>query len=776
MSTSDGLLRRLAGLDRHQLAKVLANRPDALAPPWPRRLEGLAARLSSHLSLAEASLALSTPQAQVLRAVQLCQVLGPEPTPPADVARWLGTEPSVVESIVDGLAELAFAWTTDGGIELPEPLQSDSYSIYGLGRPVDVLFRDTTMADLAQLAKGFGLPSTGRKRELSERLLAFFRDGDRVRKLVGKAPEATRALLAEIALDGPERHGLVQYGRPLPGSPAAWALDRGLLFGTYDGSAYMPLEVSLALRGPGYKLPFTPDEPECPTTEVGVDAVEASASAAALRLLDRVSTILDLAAESLPLLKNGTVGTRLVKKIAKDTGGTPEEIELAIDLAVRCELLVVEEPEPVRKPRRGKAPTPAAPKLVLNEEIARPGPALLYRFLLSNWWDAPAPEYEEPDSIGDQVRRLVLRLLTRLAPGTGVLDVAALTRLVGWHAPTVPPEAIADTLPAALVECELLGLVSSGSASSVGRALLEADAAALIKATDELVSRARTTALFGTDLTAIVPGSPDARLAALLDRAADRENQGTATSWRFSPASVRRAFDQGATAETLLDELGSVAAGELPQPLVYLVNDVARRHGEAQVLPVASVVVGTDPAVLTEIAAHRKLAKLGLRAVAPTVLTSTVDARGTLDALREAGYAPTRHAADGSLVVPGREQTEPISTVRDPEPEELDVPPLDPLEHADRLLAAPASGGGLVRGRLAKAMSDRLRGRLTPAQQQLCWQLEAGIPAQVRYRDETGETKELVIVFPEVDGNVVEAWSLGDVDYRRLELDRLELG
>lgn len=776
MHTSDGLLRRLAGLDRHQLAKLLANRPDALAPPWPRRLEGLAARLSSHLSLAEASMTLTTPQAQVLRAVQLCQVLGPEPTPPADVARWLGTGTAEVESIVDELADFAFAWITDGGIELPEPLQSDSYSIYGLGRPVDVLMGDLPLPAATEMARGFGLPVSGRKRDIAERIVAFFRDGEKVRALVATAPAATRKLLEEIAHDAPERDGLIQYGQPVPGTAAGWALDRGLLFGTYSGSGYMPLEVSLALRGPGYHLPFTPDEPEYATTDVGVDAVEASASAAALRLLDRVSTILDLAAESLPLLKNGTVGARLVKKIAKDTGGTPEEIDLAIDLAVRCELLVIEEPEVVRKPRRGRAPAPAAPKLVLNEEVARPGPALLYRFLLSNWWDAPTPAYEEPDLVGEQVRRLVLRLLARLEPGTGVLDLGALTRLVEWHAPTLPPEEIADVVAVTLVECELLGLVSSGSVSPVGRALLEADNAAFIKATDELVSRARTTALFGTDLTAIVPGSPDARLAALLDRAADRENQGTATSWRFSPASVRRAFDQGSTAETLLDELGSVAGGELPQPLVYLVNDVARRHGEAQVIPVASVVVGTDPAVLAEIAAHRKLAKLGLRAVAPTVLTSTVDALGTLNALREAGYAPTRHAADGSLVVPGREQAEPISTVQDPEPDELDAPPLDPLAHADRLLAAPASGGGLVRGQFAKAMSDRLRGRLTPAQQQLCWQLEAGIPAQVHYRDESGGKKQLVIVFPEIDGDVVDVWSLGDADYRRLELDRLELG
>ena len=240
---------------------------------------------------------------------------------------------------------------------------------------------------------------------------------------------------------------------------------------------------------------------------------------------------------------------------------------------------------------------------------------------------------------------------------------------------------------------------------------------------------------------------------------------------RFSPASVRRAFDQGATAGELLDDLGAIAAGDLPQPLVYLVNDVARRHGEAQVVDVASVVVG-EPALLAELAAHRKLAKLGLRAAAPTVLTSTVDASGTLGALRDAGYAPTRHAADGTIVLPARDQAKPATAVFDPEPGDL---PPDPADHAARLLAAPASGPALLRGQLARAMSDRYAGRLTPKQQQLCWQLEAGLPVDVLYREDGGEPVRLVIAYPELDGDVLDVWSIEDRAYRRLELARIDL-
>ncbi|MEU0536673.1 helicase-associated domain-containing protein [Amycolatopsis tolypomycina] len=747
MTTADELLGRLSGLDADALAKVLAHRPDVLEEPWPRRLDVVAARLAAPPSIDAALLALPMPLVQVMRTVQLCYALGRRPAPVEEVARLLGA--ADVDSYVDELAERALLWRDTDGITLPEPLHRNSFGPEGLGQPVANLLGELGTSRLAKLSRALGLPDTERKPQLLLGLVRFFRDGDAVRELFADAPEETRKLLLDMADGVPEVEGL---------APAGWAFDHGFLFATYFGTVAMPIEVSLALRGPDHQLPFTPEEPPLPVTHTGAEAAEAASSAAALRLLDRVSAILDLAAaEPLPLLKDGTIGARLVKKIAKDTGGTPAEIELAIDLAAQAGLLVADEPPPPGRGRKAAAPT-----LAPDPDLARPAPALLYRLLLTTWWDPAPPEFET--DVEALVRRLVVRLLARLDPGDAVTDVGALTRLAAWHAPLLPTDDLAGHVEGALAEAELLGVVAHGAVTAAGRALLAPHT--LVKVTDELVSRARTTALFGTDLTAIVPGSPDARLAALLDRVADRENQGTATSWRFSPASVRRAFDQGATTAELLDDLRAVAAGDLPQPLVYLLNDVARRHGEAQVIEVASVVVG-EPAVLAELAAHRKLAKLGLRAVAPTVLTSTVDAARTLEALREAGYAPTRHAADGSIVLPARDQPSPTVAVRDPEPGEL---PPDPAAHAERLLTTPATGPALLRGQLARAMSDRYAGRLTPKQQQLCWQLEAGLPVDIAYGDE-----HLVIAYPELDGDILDVWSLGERTYRRLELTRIDL-
>ncbi len=742
MTTAEELLGRLAGLDRDGLAKVLAHRPDVLAEPWPRRLDVVAARLASPESVDEVLLGLSLPLTQVLRAVQLCDALSQGPVPLDDVRALLGG--AAVESSVDELAERALLWRDGDRIVLLEVLQRNSFRAEGLGQPVADLLADLTTIQRARLARNLGVPPAD--------LVRYFRDGDRVRALFATAPEQTRKVLRDMAEGVPEVDGM---------PPLGWALDHGFLFGTYYGGTAMPIEISLALRGADHRLPFTPEEPEYAVTHVGTEAAEATSSAAALRLLDRVSAVLDLAAaEPLPLLKDGTIGARLIKKVAKDTGATPAEIELAIDLAAQAGLLLADEP-PV--PRRGQKAPP--PTLAPDPDLARPAPALLYRLLLTTWWHPVPPDHGT--DVDAFVRRLVVRLLARLEPGAAL--TGDLTRLAEWHAPLLPTDDLAASVEAAVAEGELLGVLAHGAVTATGRALLSGDG--LVEVTGELVARARTTALFGTDLTAIVPGSPDARLAALLDRVGDREAQGTATSWRFSPASVRRAFDQGATAAELLADLGAIAAGELPQPLVYLVNDVARRHGEVQVLDVASVVVG-EPAMLAELAAHRRLAKLGLRSVAPTVLTSTVDAAGTLEALREAGYAPTRHAADGTILLPAREQPEPKAVLRDADPGEL---PPDPADHAERLLAAPASGPVLLRGQLARAMSDRYAGRLTPKQQQLCWQLEAGIPVDVVYRAAEAEPARLVIAYPELDGDVLDVWSLGEHAYRRLELARIDL-
>lgn len=245
------------------------------------------------------------------------------------------------------------------------------------------------------------------------------------------------------------------------------------------------------------------------------------------------------------------------------------------------------------------------------------------------------------------------------------------TRLWVWTIPwrscwqARPPRNCAHLFATLIREAELLGVLARGALSPLGTALLEADMAGLTAVCRRLLPTATRTARIGADLTAVVTGTPSAPLAALLDSVADRETSGTASVWRFSAGSVRRALDAGHSPDGLTADLAAVASGPLPQPLSYLIADTARGHGRVRIAPAACVIHGEEPALLTELAAHRKLGKLGLRQLAPTVLVSRSPIDATLAALRAEGYAPVAETADGTVRI---EKTRPQRAAAVPTP------------------------------------------------------------------------------------------------------------
>ncbi|MYV72115.1 DNA-binding protein, partial [Streptomyces sp. SID2131] len=146
--------------------------------------------------------------------------------------------------------------------------------------------------------------------------------------------------------------------------------------------------------------------------------------------------------------------------------------------------------------------------------------------------------------------------------------------------------------------------------------------------------------LLQADLTAVAPGPLRRPLADALAVLADVESKGGATVYRFTPGSVRRALDSGLAASDLHAFLAAHSRTPVPQPLAYLVDDVARRHGHLRVGAASAYVRCDDDTVLGEILADRRSAALGLRRLAPTVLAAQADPASLLDGLRAMGYAP----------------------------------------------------------------------------------------------------------------------------------------
>ncbi|MFD3820982.1 helicase C-terminal domain-containing protein [Streptomyces sp. NPDC058625] len=195
--------------------------------------------------------------------------------------------------------------------------------------------------------------------------------------------------------------------------------------------------------------------------------------------------------------------------------------------------------------------------------------------------------------------------------------------------------------------------------------------------------------LLQADLTAVAPGPLQRPLADMLGVLADVESKGGATVYRFTPGSVRRALDAGRAAADLHAFLAAHSRTPVPQPLAYLIDDVARRHGHLRVGAASAYVRCDDDAVLNEILADKRAAGLGLRRLAPTVLAAQADPAGLLEGLRRMGFAPAAESAEGDVLITRADaRRTPPRTAPEPVPEGPPVPDETLLTAAIRAVRA----------------------------------------------------------------------------------------
>ncbi|MFJ9774399.1 helicase-associated domain-containing protein [Kitasatospora sp. NPDC101157] len=574
-------------------------------------------------------------------------------------------------AVLEELADRALVWPDgEGLLHLAGPLRSAWRKPLGLDAALAQLVAHITSDELARVLVKLGVkPAANNKQQRLAALVGHHGDPDRVAALVAKAPAATRELLRRRAHEAPERQDFVVFGGLLDASEpgSRWALERGLLIQDRHryGAARMPAEVALALRGPDWHAPFTPAPPGVRSVPVTAPEVEREAAAAAMAFDAHATSVLGVCAAAPPTrLKSGGVGARELSRIGRAAQCEELPVRLVLETAGAAGLLA----------RDGDRIAATA----AYDTWAAQEPADRVTALLRAWWELPRTPGTGRDEDGKavpalagtepcggcvQARHGLLAAAARLPAGEGAADPADLGALLGWLRPLADEPAQDATPFATLIrEAELLGALALGTLSPIGSALnalnaqdslnpLNArDTEAVADACRRLLPAATGTARFGSDLTAVVSGTPSADLAALLDSVADRESVGAASVWRFSPASVRRALDAGLTPDALTADLAVVAAVDrLPQPLSYLIQDTARRHGRVRVVSAACVIHGQEPALLAELAAHRKLAPLGLRQLAPTVLISRTPPNETLAALRAAGYAPVAEQPDGTV-------------------------------------------------------------------------------------------------------------------------------
>lgn len=264
-------------------------------------------------------------------------------------------------------------------------------------------------------------------------------------------------------------------------------------------------------------------------------------------------------------------------------------------------------------------------------------------------WNALTPELSASGM--PEAKAMALACLAALPEGHGLAAGTGLPSLVAriaWERPR-RPRTRPDLVAWAVAEAAVLGLTGADVLAPYARALVDGEdpvpvlAALLPPPVDHVLLQA--------DLTAVAPGPLEPDLARRLQQVADVESHGAATVYRFTTGSVRRALDAGWTVGEIHAFVLAASRTPVPQPLTYLIEDVARSFGRLRVGAASSFIRSEDEAALAGLLSHPRASSLGLQRIAPTVLVSSVPVEVLLPRLRELGAAPVVEGPDGVVRV-----------------------------------------------------------------------------------------------------------------------------
>lgn len=610
----------LAELADDQLIRLLELRPD-LAQPTPGSMAALAARANSRQSVKVASDDLDFLRLAVLDALVELGA-GDAAVSAAELTKRVPAAVKDIAAALQQLRERALVWGDD---ELRVPAEASAGLPWFPGQAQDMsgLAADQVVAAVDALP--------GPEHELLERLTA------------GSPVGRTRDAAPDTPADRPVQR----------------LLAAGLLRYADDETVILPRDVGQVLRGeePG---PFGLAAPDPVVRTIGPKDADASAAGAAMELLRQVEVVLEsLSAAPVPELRNGGMGVREVKRLSKSTGVDEQRLGYILEVAAAAGLIASGMPDP--EPR-GDADSYWAPTVSFDRFIEA-SPARRWLQLATTWLDLPSrpglvgergPDGKPYAALSDSLystaapldRRLLLDLLAELPPGAGV-DALTASKALVWRRPRWSARLQPGPVGHLLEESHTLGLTGRGALSSPARALLAGNPDAAERAMNAIMPAPVEHFLVQADLTVVVPGPLVRELADELAAVADLESAGAAMVYRVSDQSIRHALDTGRNAESLLSFFETHSKTPVPQGLSYLINDVARRHGQLRVGVAASFLRCEDTALL----AHAIAAQgLNMRLLAPTVAVSDAPISELLAALRTAGFAPAAEDSTGAIV------------------------------------------------------------------------------------------------------------------------------
>ncbi|MBA0048060.1 helicase-associated domain-containing protein [Mycobacteroides sp. LB1] len=625
MSDDAALVTWLHQLTDEQLVQLVRLRPDLASPP-PGSLAALASRALSRQSVRAASDNLDFLTLAVLDAllVARAEVTG---VPLSDVLALVDGRATElqVRATLDRLRDLALVWG-DGELHLAAETR------FGLPWVVGQVISEQTPDSFDEARAALEI-ADGREMELLQALIA----GSPIGRTRDAAPDAP------------------------PDRPVRRLLSAGLLQRIDDETVLLPRSVAQLLRG---EEPDRLQPPITKTTTSTKPEADAAAAGAALDLLREVGLLLDeLGVNPAPQLRSGGLGVREVKRLTKATGIDDTRMGLLLEVLAAAELIALGEPD-IQTDNDGWhwAPTVQADRFVELSAASR------WLRLMTAWLMLAA----RPDLIGKRTsedkpiaalsdslrstaapydRKLLLEILGELDPGHGLQPEEA-SRVMRWRRPRWGTRLGVEPVTALLLEATTLGVIGRGALPTPVRVFLDSagNELATLAAMEKALPAPIDHFLVQADLTVVAPGPLTRELELDLSAVADLESAGAASVFRVSEGSIRRSLDSGRTATGLHSFFSSRSKTPVPQSLTYLIDDVARRHGQLRAGVATSFLRCDDIALLTQVMSSHLAEDLGLRLLAPTVAVSLAPLAELVAGLRSAGFAPAAEDATGTIV------------------------------------------------------------------------------------------------------------------------------
>ena len=590
----------LRALDDAALISMFNHRPD-LVTPVPPDMASLAVRASSAPSLARAVDALNKWQLQVL---EVCAIL-PEPFSEKDVTAL--TEKSAL-FVIPGLVERGLLYTDKDGLRTPTTLKEVlGNEIAGLG------------------------PASMSKLKL---------------KKLDEVPAPSKKVL-DAMVWGPPRGAIADIKKPSVG--VQWLLEEGFLIPFNQQTVVLPREVAIYLRGNTVHRELETSQPSVTGSKRDIRNVQLAAIANITTFLRWTEEVLNFwAQEPATALRSGGLGVRDLKELSLHLGVDESCTAFVAEVAYLSGLLTIDPDDKILPTHQFDI------WLTQNASVK-------WQLLASAWLSTSrvsglvgkegsknvAPLGPELDrSSATTTRRLTLTLLQENSQIA--VDIDSLFAAATWLAPAKRAGGLQkDYILWAMREAEWLGITGQGVLSSYGADFLTGGDSTSV---DTDLPKAVDHILIQSDNTAIAPGPLEHEVAQELALIADVESRGGATVFRFSEGSIRRGLDHGRTGEEIAKFLAKTSKTPMPQPLEYLIADVAKKHGKLRVGNTASFIRCEDSALITQILGDKRLDVLGLRKIAPEVLICGHDATEAMSILRSCGYLPAAEDSRGLLL------------------------------------------------------------------------------------------------------------------------------